>query len=687
MKADTMAKLRGLTGRRLRGPAAVVTAAAAAATLALAGGAPVLASTSASTASASTASAGTAKPQVRLNQVGYAPRSPKLAFAMVAKRVASVSFTVYGRADDGARVAVAGRSVADAGSWNASYGAVYQLSFSALTRPGSYRIRIDAGGATAVSPSFRIAASAALYHRLVVNAVRYFTSERDGADVVSSVLDRKPANLTDRHATVYKTPRFDSNDNVIGPFRKIGGPVNVSGGWFDAGGGYEKFAYTASYADGLMLLAARDFPGQYRTLAPEADFGLQWLQRLWNPAKKVLYIQVGIGNGNASNTIQGDYNFWFLPQAEDRLNLKKGGNPGPTAYYVKYRPVIEAAAPGQKIDPDFAGRFAADFALGAQQAAQAGRGAHGSAAARGDRARAEHLLGLARGIYAMAKTSHVGQIITAYPHDYYPGTEWKSDMLWGAAEIALADEALHAPAARVQADLAVAQRWARAYIAQGHLAGGDTLNLYDNGAIGEAELLQAMAGHWSGLAPGVLVGDLAKQLQVGEDWARHDPFELGTDLGPSDAAPHAFGLFITNALYQRYGGSDKYQAFAQQQLNFALGGNAWGSAFVVGAGTTFPHCMQSEIANLAGSLTGKGNIQLGAATDGPSSIGNFVGLGTVSGMRACSAGNFKPFNTKSVGYEDNVVSWPSVEPADDYTADSLLAFALAGAGPGRHGHR
>jgi hypothetical protein len=29
-----------------------------------------------------------------------------------------------------------------------------------------------------------------------------------------------------------------------------------------------------------------------------------------------------------------------------------------------------------------------------------------------------------------------------------------------------------------------------------------------------------------------------------------------------------------------------------------------------------------------------------------------------------------------------VVSWPSVEPADDYTADSLLAFALGAAGLG-----
>ena len=45
-------------------------------------------------------------------------------------------------------------------------------------------------------------------------------------------------------------------------------------------------------------------------------------------------------------------------------------------------------------------------------------------------------------------------------------------------------------------------------------------------------------------------------------------------------------------------------------------------------------------------------------------------------MRACSSGHFAPFNTKTAAYEDNVVSWPSVEPADDYTANSLMAFAL-----------
>src|SRR5262249_25131247 len=154
---------------------------------------------------------------------------------------------------------------------------------------------------------------------------------------------------------------------------------------------------------------------------------LQWVTKLWDPARKVLYAQVGIGTGNASNTIQGDYNFWFLPQQEDRMNVKPGGNPGPSAYYVKYRPVFPAAPPGQKVSPNLAGRFAADFALGAQLAATS------------DPVSAAHLLSLARSVYAMAKTTNVGQLVTVFPHDFYPATQWKSDMLWGAAEIALAD--------------------------------------------------------------------------------------------------------------------------------------------------------------------------------------------------------------------------------------------------------
>jgi hypothetical protein len=614
-------------------------------------------------------------PVIRVNQVGYVPNASKVAFAMLPTRVASVAFTVT----DGKRVVFRGTSRDDVGSWNSNYRAVYQLTFSSLRSSGTYRVHVG----SAVSPTFAIAPPATLYTHLVDNGVRYFTSVRDGADVVPSVLNRQPANLTDENAYVYAAPNYDSNDNLLGTFKKIGGPVDVSGGWFDAGGGYEKFAYTTSYTDALMLMAQRALsnqqgPGESKTLGPEAQFGLEWMSKLWNPARKVMYIQVGIGNGSApakqypNGQIQGDYNFWFTPQSEDRLNVSKGGNPGPTAYYVKYRPVFQAAPPGKPVSPDLAGRFAADYALGAQLKAA------------GDPVGARELLALARSVYAAAKTTNVGQLTTTFPYNYYPGTEWKSDMAWGAAEIALADEAAGAPAPQLAADLATAAKWTKAYMAQGHPANGDTFNLYDDGAVAEAELLQAMrnAGGTPVLAPNTLLNDMAAQLRTGQAAAKGDLFELGTQLGASDASPHAFGLYITDALYRKYGGSGQYQAFAQQQLNFALGANAWGSSFVVGAGSTFPHCMQSEIANLEGSLTGHGDIQLGATTDGPSATANFTGLGSVSGMKACSAGNFSPFNTTTASYEDNTVSWPSVEPANDYSAASLFAFALGAAGLG-----
>jgi endoglucanase len=614
---------------------------------------------------AATAAASGVAPVVRVDQVGYPVSGQKLAYAML-PRAAAVSFTVTGPA--GVVFRGQGR---DLGRWNAHYPAVYALAFGGLARPGRYRITIHAAGLAAQSPPFAVGAPAALYPPLVRNAVRYFTSERDGPDVVSSVLGRQPANLTDARAYVYAAPRYDSNDNLLGSLHRIGGPVDVSGGWFDAGGGYEKFAYTTSYADGLLLLAARDTGRRYPSLAAEAGFGLSWLAKLWDPARKVLYIQAGIGNGNASNTIQGDYSFWFLPQAEDRLDVQPGGHPGASAYFVKYRPVFAAAPPGARVSPDLAGRMAADFALGAQLAA--GR----------DRARAQYLLGLARGIYAMAQTSHVGTIVTTFPHDYYGGTEWRSDMLWGAAEIALAQEALGGPATALRAELATAAGWARAYLAQGHPPGGDTLNLYDTGAVGEAELLRAMRGPGGTdvMPAGTVLADLATQLRLGERWAHGDPFALGTGLGSSDATPHAFGLYVTGALLAGSGGGNGFGGFGQQQLDFVLGANPWGSSFVVGAGSTFPHCMQSEIANLAGSLSGSGDIQLGAVVDGPSSPGNFAGLGTVTGMRACHAGSYRLFDSPVAAYEDNVVSWPSVEPALDYAAISLLAFALAGQSP------
>jgi endoglucanase len=94
----------------------------------------------------------TAVPQVRVNQVGYPTGGTKVAYAMLPQRVSAVSFTVAGRQG----VVFRGRSGRDLGSWNSHYPAVYQLGFSSVARPGSYRITVHAAGTTAVSPAFTI---------------------------------------------------------------------------------------------------------------------------------------------------------------------------------------------------------------------------------------------------------------------------------------------------------------------------------------------------------------------------------------------------------------------------------------------------------------------------------------------------------------------------------------------------
>ena len=93
----------------------------------------------ATAAAAAPRSASAAAPQVRVNQVGYPPASAKAAFVMLPRAVRSVRFALEGPHGG---IYLTGRSADDLGRWNARYGAVYRLSFSAFRHPGSYRIRI-----------------------------------------------------------------------------------------------------------------------------------------------------------------------------------------------------------------------------------------------------------------------------------------------------------------------------------------------------------------------------------------------------------------------------------------------------------------------------------------------------------------------------------------------------------------
>ncbi len=157
-----------------------------------------------------------------------------------------------------------------------------------------------------------------------------------------------------------------------------------------------------------------------------------------------------------------------------------------------------------------------------------------------------------------------------------------------------------------------------------------------------------------------------------------DPFGFGVQYGTWDETPHALGYAYEAGEYDRLTHTNTYQAFGRRQVDWVLGRNAWGSSFVVGAGRVFPKCMQSQIANLSGSLNGRPPLQLGATVDGPNPADVFTDLGLPGGAHSCPAGGanrFRPFDARGARYMDDARAWPSVEPTLDYTALGVLLFA------------
>src|SRR5205823_10673478 len=125
------------------------------------------------------------------------------------------------------------------------------------------------------------------------------------------------------------------------------------------------------------------------------------------------------------------------------------------------------------------------------------------------------------------------------------------------------------------------------------------------------------------------------------------------------------GLSVVASEYDHLTGTTAYAVSATRWLGNILGANAWGSSFIVGDGSTFPDCMQHQVANLGGSLNGSPPVLAGAVVEGPNSL---VAKGLVSGMRTCppdGVDRFDPFNSRKAVYQDNVQSWATVEPAID----------------------
>jgi endoglucanase len=241
-----------------------------------------------------------------------------------------------------------------------------------------------------------------------------------------------------------------------------------------------------------------------------------------------------------------------------------------------------------------------------------------------------------------------------------------------------------------------AAKFANGYVTNVYNAGdADTLNLYDVSGLAHFELYRAleMAGNPSGLA--VSKAGIRKQFlrQVDDaiTQASADAWGFGYGWSYGDTTSHGAGLSVMASEAYYLTQSKSYDTYSQRWLANILGTNAWGSSFIVGDGSTFPNCIQHQVANLAGALDGTSGgtpVLWGAATEGPD---GYASSGVVGGMILCPAngvdtvkkfnGNDGAFNVSQVAvYKDNMQSYSTTEPGIDLTSTSFLMWSWRMAG-------
>jgi endoglucanase len=604
---------------------------------------------------------------VRVNQIGYESGLAMRAYVMTSRPVSGLSYAVK---NSGGSAAASGSVGGTLGAW-ANY-SVYPIDFS-LSTADTYTIAVS-GPVSATSPAFRVDTPANLYTAPLANNLYFYENERDGPNFIPTALRTAAGHLNDSNATVYRSPAFDNNDNILGSLIPSGTTIHAEGGWWDAGD-YLKFVETHSYVVALMLIGVRDFPGEMGRLSntsnftDEAQFGLNWLQQMWDDSSKTLYYQVGIGTDFKHFDYLSDHDIWRLPQADDAY-----AGSDPVYQYIRHRPVFVAGAAGSKISPNLAGRLSADFAECFQVFDAT------------DRALADRCILQAEHIFDLADTAPKGNLLTTAPFDFYPENEWRDDLELGATELYFALRRGNLPSGLPHSDpndyLKAAAKWAHAYMT-GPNDLTDTLNLYDVSGLAHFELYRAiaLAGNPPGLAvtESDLLDDIENQITTSIA-AAADPFGFGWPWNSYDTISHGAGLSVMAKEYSYLTKNSIYATEARRWLANISGANAWGVTFTVGDGAVFPDCMQHQVANLAGSLNGEPPVLSGAVVEGPNSAAS---SGFVTNMLRCPASGgdgYGKFNGQGAVYKDNVQSYSTDEPAIDLTAASFLMYAWGIAG-------
>ncbi|MCU0917910.1 MAG: glycoside hydrolase family 9 protein, partial [Planctomycetes bacterium] len=574
---------------------------------------------------------------LRASQVGYPVRGPKLAVALAGAPLGE-RFEVI-ELDSGRSVFAGTTRAATEMSWG-RFSHVAELDFSALRRPGRFRLRL--GGA--VSEAFVV--DDAVLEPLPDVLLEFLRQQRCGFN---------PWLKAECHQLDGRT--------AYGPL-PAGTAMDARGGWHDAAD-LLKYLLTSSNATAQMLLAwemHRGTPPSRRSslfgdrfdalglagpngradLLDEARWGLEWMLRL-HPAPDQLYHQVADDR---------DHCGWRLPP-DERADYGWGQGGPRVVYAADGRPQGLGRYASESTGlANVAGRYAAAMAL----AFQIWKDDPNQAAF------ARQCLTAGQEVYQLGRDREGVQQGNSYGAPYrYAETTWADDMEWGAAELFRATG--------VRRYLDDARRYA-------HPAGSESW--MGRKQTGHYQFYPFFnAGHFR--LHGIVDAEFQQRL---EGWYRE-----GIERCRSASEQNPFGIgvpflwcsnnlvvaLVTQCrLYELMSGDGRYREFATRHRDWLLGRNPWGTTQFMGVGSVSP----TDVHLMTTRLTGR--TLRGGLVDGPVSEHIFKSL---KGVSITEPDPLAEFQDPRAVYHDDLQDYASNEPTMDGTASALLMWAALQAQP------
>ncbi|MDI9432070.1 MAG: glycoside hydrolase family 9 protein [Planctomycetota bacterium] len=574
---------------------------------------------------------------VRASQVGYPVQGPKLAVALGHEPLGE-RFDVIEL--DSGRSVFQGVTRRMAGMHWGEFNHVAELDFSALRRPGRYRLRL--GGAV----SEPVVIDDAVFQPLPDVLLEFMRQQRCG---FNPWLDTECHQLDGRTA--------------YGPL-PAGTEIDARGGWHDAAD-LLKYLLTSSNATAQMLLAwevhdaaaeqprttifadrfdALGRPGGngLPDLLDEARWGLEWMLKL-HPSPEVLYHQVADDR---------DHCGWRLPP-DDPADYGWGKGGARVVYAADGRPQGLGRHASESTGlANLAGRYAAAMAL----AFQVWKDDPNEAAF------ARRCLTAGEEVYRLGRDREGVQQGNSYGAPYrYAETTWADDMEWGAAELFRATgDSRYLDDARRYAHLAGSESW-MGREQTGHYEFYPFFN----------------AGHFR------LHGVADAEFQVRlEGWYREGIERCRT---ASEQNPFGIGVpfiwcsnnlvvaLVTQCeLYEQMTGEARYREFAARHRDWLLGRNPWGVAQFMGVGVVSPgnvHLMTTRLTRRA---------LRGGLVDGPVYERIFQSL---KGVGISEPDPLAEFQDVRAVYHDDLADYSTNEPTMDGTASAILLWAVLQSSP------